>query len=183
MKNKKRMFMRNVFILLLLAISSVTLAQQSKSITEDSPFSMDGMEYGYSIKNANVREVSNKDFSRYEVTLYATNKSECSRIVLFGQSMNQFESDISTLARFDCVNATGARLTSKSGDVNAKPMFVNARVSTRDEKGRSITENQKVQVGYFVGAGETVEQSVIFIVPLNSKPDVRVRIVNKVSVL
>ena len=175
--------MKNLLMLVLLAVSSITYAQQSKAITEESPFAVDGMEYGYSIRNSNVREVSNKDFSRYEVTLYASNKSECSRIVLFGQSMNQFESDISTLARFDCVNATGARLTSKSGNVNAKPMFVNARVNTRDEKGKSMMENQKVQVGYFVGAGETVEATVIFIVPLNATPDIKVRIVNRVSVL
>lgn len=158
-------------------------AQQSRPITEDTPLSLDGLEYGYSIKNVNTREVSNKDFSRYEVTLYVTNKSACSRVVLFGESMNLFESEMRTLARFDCINATGARLTSKGGELNAKPMYVNARVRTRDDKGKYILENQKVQVGYYLGAGETIEESVIFIVPLNSKPDIKVRVVNNVSTL
>jgi hypothetical protein len=170
-------------LIVLMSVFSLGANAQTKTITEETPIVMDGIEYGYSIKNANVKEISNKDFSRFEVTLYATNKSECSRIVLFGQNMNQFDSQIQTLAKFDCVNATGARLTSKSGEVNAKPMFVNARVNTRDDKGRSIIENQKVQIGYFIGVGETVEQTVIFIVPLNSKPEIKVRTINKVSTL
>jgi hypothetical protein len=174
--------MKNSLIALLVVLSSVCMGQ-SKALTEDTPVAVDGVEYGYSIKNAGSREVSNKDYSRYEVTLYATNKSECSRIIFFGQSLNLFESDNRVLAKFDCVNATGARLTSKTGEVNAKPMFVTARVSTRDEKGKSITENQKVQVGYYIGAGETVEENVIFIVPLNSKPEIKVRVVGKISVM
>ena len=176
-------YMKKIMILLLIAVSTGAAAQQSKPVTEEAPFAADGIEYGYSIRNAGTREVKDKDFSRYEVTLYATNKSQCSRIVLYGQSMGLFESDMKILAKFDCINATGAKLTSKSGEVCAKPMYVNARVNTRDEKGKSITENQKVQVGYYIGVGETVEQSVIFIVPLNSKPDVKVRIVNAASSL
>jgi hypothetical protein len=156
---------------------------QSKAITEETPLLIDGMEYGYSIKNVATKEVSNKDFSRYEVTLYATNKSECSRIILLGQSLGIFESDMNVLAQFDCINATGQRLTSKSGTVTAKPMYVTARVSTYDSKGKSITENQKVQVGYYIRSGETVDNTVIFLVPTNSKPDLKVRIVNKVSTL
>lgn len=176
--------MKKIILLLVLAGSSFFAnAQMQKSVTEDTPFSADGIEYGYAIKNARNREVSSKDYSRYEVTLYATNKSECSRVVFFGQGLNLLESENRILARFDCINATGARLTSKSGEVSAKPMFVNARVSTRDEKGKPMTEMQKVQVGYYLGAGETVEADVIFIVPLNSKPDIKLRIVNKVSVL
>jgi hypothetical protein len=62
-------------------------------------------------------------------------------------------------------------------------MYVTAKVSTKDAKGNTVMENQKVQIGYFIGAGETVEENVIFIVPLNSKPEIKVRIVNKVSVL
>lgn len=175
--------MKIVFILFLGVLTSMTRAQQAKSITEETPLLSDGIEYGYSIRNASSREVSNKDFSRYEVTLYATNKSECSRVVFFGQSLTQSESENRILARFDCVNATGARLTSKTGEVNAKPMFVTARVTTKDDKGKTAIENQKVQVGYYIGVGETVEENLIFIVPLNSKPDIKVRIVNRVSVL
>ena len=175
--------MRKVYVVLLLLLSLFVKAQQSRPITEDDPLVSDGIEYGYSIRNVNTREVSNKNFSRYEVTLYVTNKSECSRVILFGQSLNPFENEISTLARFDCVNATGARLTSKGGELHAKPMFVTARVSTRDDKGKSIFENQKVQIGYYIGVGETVEESVIFIVPLDSKPNIKVRLVNSVLVL
>lgn len=72
-------------------------------------------------------------------------------------------------AKFGCVNATGARLTSKSGEVSAKPMFVTAKVSTRDNQGKTILENQKVQAGYYIGVEETVQNNVIFIVPLKQQ--------------
>lgn len=171
-------------ILLVGMLATVQLfAQPSKPVTEENPYIEDGIEYGYSIKNVSTKEVSNKDFSRYEVTLYATNKSECSRVVLLDQGISKPLNDIKTLAKFDCLNATGARLTSKSGEVSAKPMFVTARVNTRDMQGKSVVENQKVQIGYYIGAGETVQDNVIFIVPLNDKPDLKVRILNKISTL
>lgn len=67
----------------------------------------------YSIKNVSIKEVSNSNFSGHEVTLYATNKSECSQVVLFGQSLTENEFEMKMRAKFDCINATGARLTSK----------------------------------------------------------------------
>lgn len=175
--------LRILILLSSLLFTRVATAQQSKAITEDSPVTEDGIEYGYAIKNATVREVSNKDFSRYEVTFYASNKSACSRVILFGQNLSLWESENRTLARFDCLNASGARLTSKTAEVSAKAMFVQARVSTRDEKGKPVVETQKVQVGYHLGNGETVEQTVIFIVPLHAKPEIRLRIINSASVL
>lgn len=47
-------------------------------------------------------------------------------------------------------------------------MFVTAKVSSRDNQGKAILENQKVQAGYYLGVEETVQNNVIFIVPLNS---------------
>src|SRR5215212_7182222 len=114
-KNKFKLKMRLFFVLFVAVTLINAKGQQSKTITEDTPLVTDGMEYGYSIKNVSTREVSKQDFRRYEVTLYATNKSECSRVVLFGQSLALLESEMQVLAKFDCVNATGARLTSKSG--------------------------------------------------------------------
>ncbi|TDH25219.1 ABC transporter permease [Segetibacter sp. 3557_3] len=176
--------MKKCFLLLLIAAGPLfSFAQSANTVAEDKPFVTEGVEYGYSIRNVSTREVSNKDFSRYEVSLYATNKSECSRIILFSQSLGRDEGDMNKLVQFDCLNATGARLTSKTGSVTAKPMYVTARVSTRDNAGKNITESQKVQIGYYLGVGETVTENVIFIVPLNEKPDLRVRIVNRATTL
>lgn len=183
MLDQKLLQMKKILLLAMLFTTVQVYAQPSKAITEEKPYEEDGIEYGYSIKNVSTKEVGNKDFSRYEVTLYATNKGECSRVVLLDQGISKPFSDIKTLAKFDCINATGARLTSKSGDVSANPMLVTARVNTRDSQGKSVVENQKVQIGFYIGAGETVQDNVIFIVPLNEKPDVKVRIVNKISTL
>ncbi len=175
--------MRKLLATLLIIVSFYAKGQQAKAVTEETPFVQDGIEYGYSIKNVSTKEVSDKEYSRYEVTLYATNKSECSRVILLEQNLSSLFTDISILAKFDCINATGARLTSKSGEVSAKPMYVTARVNTRDDKGKSITENQRVHIGYYLGVGETAEQNVIFIVPVNTKPEIKLRIIGKASVL
>lgn len=175
--------MKKLFLLFMMAGSTALYAQPATAVTEEKPYVSDGIEYGYSVKNVSKRDVGGKDFNRYEVSLYATNKSECSRIILFNQSLGRDESEMNKLARYDCINATGARLTAKSGTTTAKPMYVTARVSTRDAAGKSVMENQKVQVGYYLGAGETVSDNVIFIVPLNEKPEVKVRILNRASVL
>lgn len=108
----------------------------------------------YSIKNVSIKEVSNSNFSGHEVTLYATNKSECSQVVLFGQSLTENEFEMKMRAKFDCINATGARLTSKNGEVSAKPMFVTAKVSKKDNQGKTVLENQKAQVGYYISVGK-----------------------------
>jgi len=139
--------MKKVLLIVLVAISSIAKGQQSKAVTEETPVVSDGIEYGYSIKNVSTKDVNGKDFSRFEVTLYATNKNTCSSIILLGQSVSSLDLDINTLAKFDCINSTGARLTTKTGNVNAKPMYVTARVSTKDDKGKSVMENQKVQIG------------------------------------
>src|SRR4051812_35842606 len=136
--------MKKYLLFFTVVISCSARAQQTRSVSEESPLAVDGIEYGYAIKNVSTREVNNKDFSRYEVTLFATNKSECNRVVLFGQNHDEAEDDKKLLAHYDCINATGARLTSKSGEINAKPMFVTARVNTRDKQGKEIQENQKV---------------------------------------
>jgi hypothetical protein len=177
--------MKTLLTFCLLSFAAIANAQLSRTITEEEPFESDGIEYGYAIRNASTRQAGKQDFARFEVTLYATNKSDCSRVIFFGQGHNlpENENELRFLAKFDCVNATGARLTVKSGQVDAKPMFVNAKVQTRDEKGRFVTEMQKVQVGYYIGAGESVETNVIFIVPLNAKPDIRLRTVNRVSAM
>jgi hypothetical protein len=178
--------MKCFVLLIILAAKPLLLhAQPAIAITEEKPFIDDGIEYGFSIRNVSIREVNNKNFSRYAVALYATNKSECSRVILFSGNLGREDNDIrmKELARFDCVNATGAKLTAKSGSVDAKPMFVTAKVNTRDEKGKLVTESQRVQIGYHLAVGETVSDNVIFIVPLNEKPEVKVRLTNRASVL
>jgi hypothetical protein len=180
----QQFLMKNLLLLLTIAAAPIfAFAQAANTVTEEKLYTADGIEYGYTIRNVSKKEIGSKDFSRYEVTLYATNKDDCSRVILFNQGLVKEESEMSKLARYDCINATGARLTAKSGTTAAKAMYVTARVATKDAAGKTVTENQKVQIGYYLGAGATVEDNVIFIVPFNEKPDVKVRVINRASVL
>ncbi|MEI2711667.1 MAG: hypothetical protein V9E96_22035 [Chitinophagaceae bacterium] len=101
------------------------IANLQLQLTEEEPVEIDGIQYGYNIKNESTKEAGGKEMSRYEITLYATNKSSCLKLFLFERrsAFSNVATAIDDLAKFDCKNATGQRLTSKSGSVKAKTIL------------------------------------------------------------
>jgi hypothetical protein len=56
--------------------------QASYDITADQPAIVNGIEYGYAIRNESKKDVGNKGtFSRYGITIYVTNKSGCTKLI------------------------------------------------------------------------------------------------------
>lgn len=162
-------------ILTLLFIGPMALAQTAYDITESQPAVFNGVEYGFSVRNESKKEVGGKPFNRYEVTIFATNKSSCTKLffpkqTLFGQQNNDL------LAQFDCLNATGARLTAKNGSVRAKPFFVPYTTSTKTADNKTVTNTVQVQAGYWLRNGETVASDLILIVPDGEAPRLKVRV-------
>ncbi|MEZ0484834.1 ABC transporter permease [Fibrella aquatica] len=162
-------------ILSLVSIFSTAYAQQSADLPPDEPVVMNGIEYGYTIRNESKKDVGNKgSFSRYEVTLYVTNRSGCSKIMMPRQTFTGLQYQ-DLLADFDCLNATGMRLTSKSGTLKAKEFFVPYSTSAKGPDGKMVTTSVQVRVGNMLRNGESVANDVIFIVPEGEKPSLRVR--------
>ncbi|MCU0321140.1 MAG: hypothetical protein MUE72_01915 [Chitinophagaceae bacterium] len=171
--------MRKIYCLVLtiIAFSSITYSQPISKITEEEPIEIDGIQYGFTIKNESTKEAGGKDMSRYEITLYATNKSNCLKLFLY-ERRNSF-SEVATakddLARFDCKNATGQRLTSKSGSIRARPFFSIAKANIKDcATGKDRIEDLRVQIGFALKPNETVTNNIIVIVPLGEKPTFQV---------
>lgn len=149
-----------------LLVVGVTNAQNVVELKEDTPAENKGIEYSYTIRNERTEDT----YSRYEVTVMATNKSGCMLIYLKRENDDTrsiFEGDLSAIARFECVNATGRRLTSKGANVRARPFTVPYTVN-----GSTI----QVEGGYLLRNGTSVSADIIVIVPKGERPKFKVRI-------
>jgi len=137
---------------------------QITSLDEKKPVTLNGIDYGYYIKNEQVKSIKDEDYGRFEITLYATNTSGCTKI--YAEKITPFSSEsVNMLANFNCINANGKRLTSKSGSVKAKEFYVNAKFQ---ENGKDITK--AVKAGYIFRNGETLQTNIIVLVPKGERP-------------
>jgi archaellum component FlaG (FlaF/FlaG flagellin family) len=156
------MFLKISFLAAALYCTICSFAQTG--IEEKKPQITDGIEYGYYIKNEQTKNVKDEEYGRFEITLYVTNKTGCSKIyaervsVLSSESMN-------LLASFNCTNANGKRLTAKSGAVKAREFYLNAKVQ---ENGKEVTK--AVKAGYIFRNGETLKTNMIVLVPKGERP-------------
>jgi hypothetical protein len=166
---------QSYFIAICLLISLASRAQQAYQVTANQPAVVDGMELGFIIKSTEVKAVSDKgDFSRYSVRFYVRNTTSESKIILYKQGWNVLGNVNDKLVQFDCLNATGARLTTKSTIISADACNVLAVVDDVDPNTKKTVQNKRfVQIGSWIKAGQTISTDAIVIVPLNEQPDVR----------
>jgi len=163
-------------------------AQQNEAITDSMPYSKDGLEIGYRILTNTTKEVGDKgDFSRFEINCFLMNKTEDPKIIFYKSSgfwgSNENESSVDDVVKFECLNATGARLTSKTALLEARACFTEAWVDEKDcTNGKTIRKKKSVQIGYFIPPGATISKKIIVIVPLNQKPDFRISLLKDFSI-
>lgn len=169
--------MRNILIAACFVIlcCNCAMAQQPTAFTvaDSTPAVFNGLQMGYSILSAKQKEVGDKGtFGRYSVRFYVTNTSGEAKILMYKQGFT-FLSDLSpAVAQFNCLNATGARLTSKEAIINAPACNVLANVEDKDADGKIKINKRFVQIGYWIKAGETIHADAIVIVPLDEMPKI-----------
>ena len=156
------MFSKTSFLLSLALLFFFNVSAQS--IDENKPAVVDGIEYGYIIKNEQVKSAKGEEYARFEITLYATNKSGCTK--LYAERVSFLSDDAANLiATFNCSNANGKRLTAKSGTVKARDFYVNAKVT---EGGKDVTRS--VKAGYIFRNSESLKNNIIVLVPMGERP-------------
>jgi hypothetical protein len=156
------MFTRISFFIVSVFMSIAAVAQTE--LEEKKPQTIDGIEYGYFIKNEQLKNVKDEEYARFEISLYASNKSGCTKI--YSDRGAVLSSDAANLlASFNCSNANGKRLTAKSGNVKARDFYVNAKVQ---ENGKEVTRS--VKAGYIFRNGETLRTNIIVLVPKGERP-------------
>lgn len=160
----------------LIILYSPLFGQQAYDVEPGKPAQLNGIDYGFEIRNERHIDISGESFMRYELTIYATNKSSCTKIMFPKQALLG-QDDQNELANFDCLNATGKRLTSKNGKVMARPFVVPYRQRVKTAEGKEVVTTTNIQAGHMLRTGETVNNSFIVIVPNGEKPLMKVRII------
>ncbi len=160
--------------LLFSLLSTVIFAQWQVDLQENVPYIDNGIEYTYLITN----ESTVKEYNRYEVSITATNKSGCQLIYIQKDNFaSLFDDDPAAIARFDCINANGKRLTSKGGNLRAKPFFVPYSRSQKNAEGKTVTITERIQGGFILANGQTISNNFIVLTDAG-KPKFKLRIQN-----
>ena len=73
------MFTKISFLFVVLLCSIQSFAQMA-DLEEKKPETVNGIEYGYYIKNEQTKSVKDEEYGRFEITLYAINKTGCTKI-------------------------------------------------------------------------------------------------------
>lgn len=158
------MLRKITFLLLSTLLVLDTLYAQTTDLAEKKPVTIDGVEYGYLIKNEQTKNAKGEEYGRFEITIYASNKSGCTK--LFADHSAVYGSDAANLlATYNCTNANGKRLTAKSGTVKAKDFNVQVKIKEGDKE---VTRLAKA--GYIFRNGETLRTNIIVLVPLKERP-------------
>lgn len=170
--------MRNIILLLIFCNASLfSVAQHYAELTESSPYSYNGFEYGYNITNETSKEVKGEDYDRFEITLYVTNKSGCDKLIPFRRTgVSSSNNDDLKIAEFNCINATGKRLTAKKGTVKASPWYLNVKLPDASVKEKYRMTN--AQAGYIIGKEQSETSHLVVLVPKGERPKVNCRIIN-----
>lgn len=149
-------------------LCTVLHAQQVVELTENKASELNGLEYGFYVTNENNKEIKGEDFDRYEVEVYVTNKSGCIKLIPVRTVVGSNSDNEYRLAEFNCVNATGKRLTAKKGIVSAKPWYTNVRIA--DETVKDKFRMMNALIGYAIRNGQTITSRIIVIVPKGERP-------------
>ncbi len=158
-----------------LLFSSVCFGQAAYDLEEGRPAEVNGVEYGFEIRNESKKDVKEETYSRYEITVYVTNKSGCTKLMFPRQTVFGTEYQ-ELLADFDCLNATGKRLTSKRGSVKAREFSAPYTTITKGTDGKDITNTVSVRVGNMFRNGDTMTDNFIVIVPAGERPKMKARV-------
>lgn len=161
-----------ISLLTFIFICCATLIQAQK-ISDGETIDLNGMKVTFNITNKESIEVGGKPFDRYKVSATVKNTSDKSYNVRLS-SFPQIISNIN-IVELDCINATGAKLTSKKIQLKMKAQIINVSYSAYDKSGKFTTNIIPVTGSYYFDAGDTVDDNAIFIVPQGEKPDVNVR--------
>lgn len=155
-----------------LAIASASNAQQIK---DGETVNVDGIAVTYSVTNKEKLTIKDQNFDRYKVLASVKNNTGKSFNIRLASSLDLTGISNSKIIELDCVNATGARLTSKKVQVSMKSHLINVTYPTKDKDGKAITAVLPVTAGYYFDQGQVIENDAIFIVPAGETPQVTVR--------
>ena len=162
--------MKKLIPLVLLMVFTSLSAQK---IADGETVTVDGLAVTFNILNKESVTAGGKSYDRYKVSATLVNKS--------GKDFNLRMSNApqlvtnTELVELDCINATGAKLTSKKLALKMNPQNLNVTYWAYTKDGKYQSFVIPVVSGYFLDNGGSVSDNAIFIVPQGETPNVTVR--------
>lgn len=163
----------SILLFVFLVVISLGNFVHAQKISDGQTLDVNGMSITFNITNKESIEVGGKSFDRYKVSASVKNTSDKSYNIRLS-SFPQIVSNIG-LVELYCINATGAKLTSKKIELKMKAQMINVTYSAYDKSGKFTSSIIPVTGSYYFDSGDTISDNVIFIVPQGEKPDVSVR--------
>lgn len=161
--------MKKLFPFVLLMVFTSLSAQK---ITDGQTVMVDGLAVTFNILNKEAVTAGGKNYDRYKVSATLVNNSGKDfnlRMTNAPQVVTNIE-----VVELNCINATGAKLTSKKIVLKLKPQNLNVTYWAYTKDGKYQSFVIPVVSGYFLDNGDSVSDSAIFIVPQGETPDVSV---------
>lgn len=162
--------MKKLIPLLLLLVFTSLGAQK---IADGETVTVDGLAVTFNILNKESVTAGGKTYDRYKVSATLVNNSGKDfslRLSNAPQVVTKTE-----LVELDCINATGAKLTSKKLTLKMNPQNLNVTYWAYTKDGKYQSFVIPVVSGYFLDNGGSVSDNAIFIVPQGEAPNVTVR--------
>jgi hypothetical protein len=169
--------MKKIIVSILMLTQVHVYAQQTLTVTDSMPVTINGLQAGYTILEESSKEVGKKgDFGRFKIRFFLTNTGSEAKIMYKKPGINGHFGPISNIiALFKCTNATGARLTNKMASMELQPCKIEATVEDKECGTDKVVEHTRlVDLGFWIKPGETVSKTYPMIVPLNERPQVTI---------
>ena len=159
------MFTKTSFAIVLLQCFFYFAPAQILDLGENAPVTENGMEYGYIIRNEQIKENKGEEYSRYEIALFIANRSGCTKLYSDRKPFSTNGETPNLLATFNVSNANGKRLTAKSGTIRAKDFYINVKVKENDKE-----ESKSVKAGFIFRNGDILKGNIVVLVPKGDRP-------------
>jgi hypothetical protein len=165
--------MKKLLFFSMFAFSTVFSVVSAQKITDGEAIDVNGLSVTFNILNKETITVGGKEFDRYKVSAKLVNNSPKSYNVRLSNAPQLVPGN--TLVEVNCINATGAKLTSKKIDLKLKPQNVNVTYWAYTKDGKYQSFVIPIVAGYYLDNGDSVNEDAIFIVPKGESPNVNVR--------
>ena len=156
--------------LIMMCSFSITKAQK---IADGETVDLNGLAVTFNILNKESVSVGGKNFDRYKVSATLVNNSAKAYNIRLNTAPQVVMN--TAIVELNCMNATGAKLTSKKLDLKLKPQNVNVTYWAYTKDGKYESAVIPVVAAYYLDMGDSVNDNAIFIVPAGEQPNVSVR--------
>lgn len=146
---------------------------KAQKISDGQTIDVNGLSVTFNILNKESITVGGKDFDRYKVSAKLVNNSQKSYTIRLSNAPQIVTN--TSLLELNCINATGAKLTSKKIDLKLKAQNVNVTYWAYTKDGKYQSFVIPIVAGYYLDSGDSVSDDAIFIVPKGEAPNVNAR--------